>query len=509
MKHTALVFGILTFGLSSPEAAQPEKVGQQQKQDAAQTMAANITADVFNQPTIDLRVKKLEEEIRIIFKDNSLENAQHILSALIGNLLYEKGGYTGGLISTIRRTYSEHLVLAHYVRELMNRMHLTLDERCMTYRFATGSYYIVPEKVDMTCADYLNQNPIPASDSKQETMGALVAELEALLATKGVKNPKPLDHTPETTAKKEPQVVKSEEDIDTDYHHYMTTLFSYLGNYQVDLVKNPQEYLQSFMKKLGESRLFPPETTLPAGQYAQIVPFPQPWVSNMMETGIVSYNSLGQGWKIHITAMPHSAQKIAELVLPHIKDFDQEFGIDKTEAQEVGYKIITSIPHMRTIWYILKHVSEKESQAGKFIVIYPANTEHAYKLVKMIDEILMNAKKQGILKDQDFQPLTGDAKVGLSGGVYVRYGPFTESHKLAYEVDPKEQKLQDKHGYTDSERDDRSRPWPDFMNKGNKVWSHAPNPFREAPIEWSPPGGKSPVTWDTRPLSWKDFKTQQ
>ncbi|HXF90321.1 MAG TPA: hypothetical protein VNJ29_00160, partial [Candidatus Nitrosotenuis sp.] len=255
---------------------------------------------------------------------------------------------------------------------------------------------------------------------------------------------------------------------------------------------DPMTLLDNFKT---EGKLNTTDLTIPPGKYA--MPFMGTfWHQNSTRSELEAVNPRGQGWKIHISALPHSAKKIASLILPEINNLPHQKG------PRVFYKIIGSLPLMRTMWYVYGKVKGQESQVGKFLVIYPDNGAHAYELVKKIDNILVSAKKRGLLKDSDFIPLLGDAQVGYSGWVYVRYGGLTV-HQVK-KLDPMEATMQlgEESSIELFQDDDRFHPWPDFMNKGNMFWKSQPNPFYDLPLKWTPINKRKVITWENRPNSW-------
>lgn len=309
---------------------------------------------------------------------------------------------------------------------------------------------------------------------------------------------------------------QSEDDlIDEDYQEFLNKNVPVPYELERQAFKQalilPEKYLKDMEGKGAKLDASIAEIiqSIPSGKYDQKTG----WIE---ANGLAkdSYNRLGQGWKIHITAQPNSAKKIAELILPHINDFNTQFDI-----QDLSYKIIPSIPVLRTFNYLYPHLSigdlPQDTQAGKFIVIYPKNTEHARQLVQKFDKILNDAIQEGAINpDIDFMPLIGDAKVGTSGGVYVRYGGFTKNN--TYRVNANGDVGQG------TFQDDRKYPWPDYMNKNMDIkdssWAAAPSPFGNIPLEWTPgcklpsmesPGkkrcvGLPPIHWENRPNSWKD-----
>lgn len=288
-------------------------------------------------------------------------------------------------------------------------------------------------------------------------------------------------------------IVKSDDEIDQDYEDYILQLFN--GNpyplsiEDLDRKINPMDWLSQFPLNTDKNNV-----KLPTGDYS--ISSSGFWAYHL-SNDIKQLNSRGQGWKIHISAMPYSAEEIAKLILPKIE------GVPSQKGKTVSYKIIGSIPLMRTL-YSLKYASGKETQPGKFLVIYPENTEHAYELAKVIDQVILDAKQSGQLSDNDFLPLLGDAEVGESHQVYVRYGRHTGG--LVKMVDNMNISMTQESGqFSNTVEDDRFTPWPDFMNKKNSQWKDIPNPFKDLPLSWVWNNRK--ITWETRPDSWLDLST--
>lgn len=289
------------------------------------------------------------------------------------------------------------------------------------------------------------------------------------------------------------QEMAKEMDIDRDYIKFLFKFFkSYVERYNEKKI-NPMDFLTT------QSPLNTPHPTFLPGRYDSPATNngywfePTPWREEDNASHV-------QGWKIHVTAMPHSAQKIAELILPAINRLPSQ------TSRAVSYKIVRSIPLMRTLW-ANAYIKGSETQPGKFLVLYPDNGDHAYELVKKIDTILTNAIEEGILTKSDFLPLIGDAKVGNSGGVYVRYGAYLSDH--IEKRTPQGEPMGDNSG-TNAEyvKDDRFHPWPDFMNKSNQAWSTSESPFHELPLYWSSSSNpKDKITsWNDRPSSWESVE---
>jgi hypothetical protein len=299
-------------------------------------------------------------------------------------------------------------------------------------------------------------------------------------------------------------VEKTPDEIDQDYYKFLQDFYPEIADSvhwcEVDTTNDPLTYYQSLESEDNRVKY---RTQFLPGKHGIFTPNGSMWYKHSYRR-YERVNRHGQGWKIHITARPYSAQRIAALVLPLIHDKPG------TKTPFVSYKICPSIPLLRTL-LDLENITGQETQAGKFLVIYPDDNEHAKRLVNEIDNALMAAKKEGIIDDNDFYPLVGDAKVGYSGGVYVRYGSVEKD--IVKKVDPFDRTLPVLENYSftqprDSlfEDDNRFVPWPDFINKGNTHWRDALNPFN-LPISWTYYYNKSVhvPSWEERPNSWKDF----
>ncbi len=219
-----------------------------------------------------------------------------------------------------------------------------------------------------------------------------------------------------------------------------------------------------------------------------------------------------QGWKLHVTATPHSAATIGKIILNTLMKFDAHyFQNSPQKCKKTHFKIIFDIPHMRTMFYVLGNVvgDGRETQVGKFITIYPINTDHAVKIAKTLDEALLDEmnkiRHRSPLKKEAFIPSFGEAQVGESGGVYTRYGclsgPKTTLKKLKYNKRTRQYNFMD-----DFVQDDRYHPWPDFMNT-NEFSIDAPNPFDNLALKWTDPITKKEITWEKRPKAWENLES--
>lgn len=125
---------------------------------------------------------------------------------------------------------------------------------------------------------------------------------------------------------------------------------------------------------------------------------------------IEDYSSIVlKGWKLHISAQPSSAKKIAEIAVPIL------------EEMHIPYKICISLNALR---HLNTTIAKGETQMGKFIAIYPKTNDDANRIATALDEAFTQAIDSGRLHPYDFCELLGDAQLGHSGALYVRYGAF-------------------------------------------------------------------------------------
>jgi hypothetical protein len=245
-------------------------------------------------------------------------------------------------------------------------------------------------------------------------------------------------------------------------------------------------------------------------------------------TGWVQYSAIPsypiEGWKFHISATSQSALKIARVILPVLKKW------------QINYKIAPSSDFLAT--------QLTGTQKGKFITIYPP--ENNLKEIAIdLNHALLSALKGKILQRNDFESLTGDAMLGSTGGLYVRYGNLYGSKKKTVQIrsasrqlplaedieinttrltlsEPNdlEKKLvqkwvvknygllktcQEFNGAQSNTRDlciqdDRNVPWPNFMND-RSLWP-SKHPFGKLELSWCG------ITWKDRPSSWKELKNK-
>ncbi|CDZ78268.1 hypothetical protein BN59_02578 [Legionella massiliensis] len=306
----------------------------------------------------------------------------------------------------------------------------------------------------------------------------------------------------------------AENKVDSDYYEFIANVegFKYLKNSPVwpktkldDDIK--QALYESKAMGCGLKNGFDIRAELPPGNYACLDEV------FFAPVRLPSLNVLpSQGWKIHITAHPHSAQKIAALILSQIDAHIELAGNDGkgTPAQHTFYK------------YGNLKGERKETQAGKSITIYPSNRKHAAALAQTLDNILLWAIKGGILTKNDFYPCVGDALVGESGGIYVRYGYLTRredrvqptKYSKTFSVLPNSMLRHSLDSCISfaanvkAIKDDRRYPWPDFMNKNDLSWKDAKNPFPGLNLRWYFNSEMPPITWENRPDFWLDLQAR-
>jgi hypothetical protein len=104
-----------------------------------------------------------------------------------------------------------------------------------------------------------------------------------------------------------------------------------------------------------------------------------------------------QGWKLHVSATPEKAEKIARLLLPELR------------RMKIGHKIATDLGE-----YISRPATN--SQFGKFITIYPQTADEARRVAALTEKLM----KRAGLKAGDFPTPPGEQVAGV--GVFARYG---------------------------------------------------------------------------------------
>ncbi len=119
-----------------------------------------------------------------------------------------------------------------------------------------------------------------------------------------------------------------------------------------------------------------------------------------------------KGWKLHVSAQPSSALRVAEIAIPIL------------EKHKVVFKICRGLDGLRLLNTFPVTDSGIETQAGKFIAIYPDTPEKSAELAKELDNAFARAIDCGRLSSCDFCCLVGDAMIGESGAVYARYGGY-------------------------------------------------------------------------------------
>lgn len=112
-----------------------------------------------------------------------------------------------------------------------------------------------------------------------------------------------------------------------------------------------------------------------------------------------------EGWKIHISATYKNYQKILNLSSNILIQNKVNFKWIKNE--KIFYKSIIK--------------TSNRIFSGKFITIYPKNTEQFYFLLEELYEILKKEEGSSITTDRQYK----DCKV-----LYYRYGGFTKKSKL-------------------------------------------------------------------------------
>lgn len=130
-----------------------------------------------------------------------------------------------------------------------------------------------------------------------------------------------------------------------------------------------------------------------------------------METSELSPDS---GWKLHIAANKTTADAIARNIIPYLV------------RNEIASKIVR---HTDTLerWR-----STKSDQRGKYITIYPSTYENARRIIKDVDNLLLNDKRRALREDET--PLN-EAQVGKSDLIFIRYGAYRDGANLMADSD--------------------------------------------------------------------------
>lgn len=198
-----------------------------------------------------------------------------------------------------------------------------------------------------------------------------------------------------------------------------------------------------------------------------------------------------KGWILYVTATPKSAKTIAEIILEKIEN------VKGQENENVQFKILSNLPNMRTIWYILPLIEENQKpKAGEFITIFPDNLDHALNLAKVIDGVLIeNIEKKNLSKD-DFHAIYGAAQLGKSGALFTRFGPFIMDGWESLEGKFNGYQMLSVLSW------DKAHPWPDSLN-GMKQYFQNVKPFGNLEMSFVSPKTGEKITWENRPTSWK------
>ncbi|MDR2781036.1 MAG: hypothetical protein LBB21_01070 [Holosporaceae bacterium] len=117
--------------------------------------------------------------------------------------------------------------------------------------------------------------------------------------------------------------------------------------------------------------------------------------------------SEGGGWKLHVSATPSSAAKVANVVVPYLL------------TNKIDFKIVPTTGALRSLNLDSKFgVSGGHySQYGKFITIYPLDGEGGAKIARDLDDMLC----QHVFTRKDFVTCAGEFSIGKSGALSTRY----------------------------------------------------------------------------------------
>ncbi|MEV7006592.1 class IV lanthionine synthetase LanL [Streptosporangium sp. NPDC051022] len=112
-----------------------------------------------------------------------------------------------------------------------------------------------------------------------------------------------------------------------------------------------------------------------------------------------------QGWKIHLSAIPDTAEEVLRRTL------------DVLGSERCAFKFVRSVGDLRSS---LSRAFEK-SASGKFITIYPADEDRFLALVGLLDDATSHLPGPRIQSDRRLSP---------SSLVHYRYGGFTPIRRL-------------------------------------------------------------------------------
>ena len=114
------------------------------------------------------------------------------------------------------------------------------------------------------------------------------------------------------------------------------------------------------------------------------------------------------GYKIHVAAGLKDAGRVAEIAIPIL------------QRSGVAHKIVSGLEGMEEFY-------KSEKEKGKFITVYPRNSEEALIIASELDDALAS------VADDAIDIKTDRMLDGKSGRVFYRYGRFKEGSKV---VDP-------------------------------------------------------------------------
>ncbi len=108
----------------------------------------------------------------------------------------------------------------------------------------------------------------------------------------------------------------------------------------------------------------------------------------------------GSGWKFHVSSSVKNANKIANIVVPFLYHY------------KIPSKITCNLK-------FLTFLNSTKTQSGKFITIYTRNYSEARNTALRLNDLLIQHKLD---KLEEKVSILGDAKIGESGLVFIRYG---------------------------------------------------------------------------------------
>ncbi len=185
----AIIASFITTQIPAMDQDPREKESVQEKKSLSLGQISALVDKIFNEiwwtKGTSERISLLENNIKSLFEKYSKEDLEPLLNALTKKMIDNIGGYTGGLTSKIKgqlsggSSTSSNLVLAHYVSDLMTKLNMPLSKDCKTWQVSYGQYNI-PYRKEVSCIDYLVNNPVEEKQKHQENIPKIIKEFQSI-----------------------------------------------------------------------------------------------------------------------------------------------------------------------------------------------------------------------------------------------------------------------------------------------------------------------------------------